>query len=108
MRDWLNADLANVGGVTKQDIENHVAGSQPLEVSRAGANSDKHHTRMHGITARIRDTLMTPDGGRVTIEVHWAMAQAKTFDALDLANELRHELASILRAVRHRSAVTSN
>jgi hypothetical protein len=25
----------------------------------------------HGITARIRDTLMTPDGGRVTIEVHW-------------------------------------
>jgi hypothetical protein len=30
---------------------------------------------------------MTPDSGRVTIEVHWAPAQAKTFDALDLAND---------------------
>jgi hypothetical protein len=54
MRDWLNAELANVGGVTKQEVDNHVAGSQPLEVSSAVANSDKHHTRTHGITARIR------------------------------------------------------
>jgi hypothetical protein len=56
-------------------------------VSSAVANSNNHHTRTHGITARIRDTLMTPDGAPVTIEVHWATAQAKTFDALDLAND---------------------
>jgi hypothetical protein len=35
MRDWLNAELVNVGGVTKQDVDNHVAGSQPLEVRPA-------------------------------------------------------------------------
>jgi hypothetical protein len=87
MRDWLNAELVNVGGVRKQDVDNHVAGSQPLEVSSAVANSDKHHTRTHDITARIRDTLMTPDRDCVTIEVHWATAQAKTFDALDPAND---------------------
>jgi hypothetical protein len=35
MRDWLNAELVNVGGVTKQDVDNHIAGSQPLEVRPA-------------------------------------------------------------------------
>jgi hypothetical protein len=89
LRDWLKRDLANLRGVTTTAVDEHVRQSAPLRISSAVANSHKHHTRdRQQTTARIRDTLMSPDqGARVTIEIDWASAQATTIDALDLAND---------------------
>jgi hypothetical protein len=88
MRDWLRNDIANLPGVTLTAVKHHHDTERSLRISSAVANSNKHHTRDRGTTARIRHTLMTPDkGARVTIEVDWATAQATTVDALDLANK---------------------
>ena len=89
LSDWLKHNLADLRGVTTTAVDEHVRQSEPLRKNSAVANSHKHHTRhSNQTTARIRDTLSTPDqGARVTIEIEWANAEATTLDALDLAND---------------------
>jgi len=87
LRDWLKGDLNALPGVTAAGIDNHAQGSVPLRRCNAISNTDKHHTRRLGTTARIRETSITPTGARVSIEVDWASPNATTIDALDLANE---------------------
>ena len=85
LRDWLEGDVAALSGATPADIQQHFLSSQPLLTCNAVCNTHKHHTRLSGTVARIRDTDVTPTGARVTIEVDWATPQATTVDALYLA-----------------------
>jgi hypothetical protein len=87
LRDWLEWDVLALGGAVTADIKNHFQSSQPLVVCNAICNSHKHHTRRSGITARIRETLITPDGAKIYIEVDWATAGATRIDAVVLADQ---------------------
>jgi hypothetical protein len=88
LRDWLKGDLAALAGVSANDVHQHAMSSQPLRVCNAVCVTHKHHTPWPGRTvARIRDTDITPNGARVTIEVDWATPQATKVDALDLAED---------------------
>jgi len=87
LRDWLQGDIASLPAVLDNDIENHFKASMPLVVCNAICNTHKHHTRRSGITARIRETSVTPDGARVTVEIDWATPEASLVDGLDLAED---------------------
>ncbi|MDH4144125.1 MAG: hypothetical protein OEY23_03040 [Acidimicrobiia bacterium] len=88
MRDWLLGDIASLPGVAGAEVIAHATSTPPLVVSSAVANSHKHHTRKAGTTsARIRSTNMTPTGARVSIEIDWATPDARTVDALELADD---------------------
>ncbi len=87
VRDWLEGDIASLGGVAPADVASHFQASKPLLTCNAICNTHKHHTRRSGTTARIRDTEVTPTGARVTLEVDWATPHATTVDALDLARD---------------------
>ena len=84
LKDWL----VNTGTASVADVQAHID-STPLRWCDAMCNSDKHHTRTRGVTARIRETSISPEDGRatVTIEVDWAGPTAKLIDALDLAEQ---------------------
>jgi len=98
LRDWLTGDLAALTAVTREDIAAHFRASRPLLICNAICNSHKHHTRPPGTTtARIRETAITPNGARVTIEVDWATPRATTIDALDLANDCIESWRSFLK-----------
>jgi hypothetical protein len=86
LRDWLKRDLRSLRGVTAADLTRHYKHSDVLKTCTAISNTDKHHTSDGGITARIRETSITPAGARVTIEKNWASPHPERIDALDLAN----------------------
>jgi hypothetical protein len=87
VRDWLIGDVARLPTVTVAVIDQHFWSSAPLRTCNAICNTDKHHTRSTGATARIRSTDVTPTGARVTIEVDWALPSATRVDALQLADK---------------------
>jgi hypothetical protein len=96
LRDWLIGDRGSMPGVTPAGLDEYIRNSYPLSLSQAICNTDKHHSRSRGVTARIRKTVVSPRGARVTLEIDWATPQAAEIDALDLANDLCTSVARVL------------
>ncbi len=80
MGDWLIHDAR----LPKEDVNECMKSEHSLALARAVSNTEKHHTRSGGVTARIR-TVELVGGVRVSIEEDWSMPTRSTHDALDVA-----------------------
>lgn len=80
MGDWLIHDSR----LPRDEVNRCMRSHHALALARALSNTEKHHTRSGGITARTR-TMQLVGGVRVTIEEDWSLPSRKTHDALDVA-----------------------
>jgi hypothetical protein len=85
LRYWLQGDVAALPGVRLGDINQHFKNSPELKWCRDIGDTYKHHTRDHGPTARIEETIVSATGSQVNIRVDVTNPSAGTVDALDLA-----------------------
>ena len=83
--EWLVNDPTT--SVTEAAIDALLASSIPLQQCEAICNSDKHHTRNRGRTARIRTTTGSTTGQSADVEVDWLSPTAVTVDAHTLAEQ---------------------
>jgi hypothetical protein len=85
LRYWLKEDIGGLARVTPSDISRHFKNSPDLQWCRDIGDTYKHHTRDHGPTARIEETVISPTGCRVSVRVDVANSSASPVDALALA-----------------------
>jgi hypothetical protein len=97
LRYWLEEDVGALPGVTVSDIRGHFKNSEDLKRCRDIGDTYKHHTRTHGPTARIEETVSSSAGSRVNIRVDVADPSAATVDALDLAERCMDSWRAFLK-----------